>query len=151
MNTGEDFRRHVVELLAAELPVDWPGWGALPESSRAEFAANWRRTLVKHQLLGASWPVEYGGAGHGLREQAIIIEECVRAGVPMYPHPNDSFGLNLLGPTLLHSGTEDQKRRFLLPTLHGEIHWAQGFSEPDAGLQTCSTCAPRRGSRVTSW
>ncbi|GEL23062.1 putative acyl-CoA dehydrogenase FadE17 [Pseudonocardia sulfidoxydans NBRC 16205] len=127
------FSERVAAFLADRLPADWQGYGALPPEERAAFLVDWRRALRDNGLLGVSWPVEYGGAGLGLAEQAVLAEEFARAGVPTHPHPNDTFGLNLIGPTLLHLGTDDQRRRFLRPTLDGDIRWAQGYSEPDAG------------------
>jgi alkylation response protein AidB-like acyl-CoA dehydrogenase len=144
------FRARVTEFLSAQLPEDWEGYGALPAEDRAEFLVGWRRTLREHRLLGVSWPTEYGGSGLGLSEQAVLAEEFARAGVPTHPHPNDTFGLNLIGPTLLSVGTEDQRRRFLRPTLDGDIRWAQGYSEPEAGsdLFALRTRAERDGDEL---
>ncbi len=129
----EDFRSTIVGFLADHLPPGWTGLGALPESEQAQFRDGWRRTLVQNGLLGVSWPEQYGGAGMSVANQSSLAEEFAKAGVPPLPHPNDSFGFNLLAPTLLHWGTDEQKERFLPPTLSGEIRWAQGYSEPEAG------------------
>ncbi|MEU7814346.1 acyl-CoA dehydrogenase family protein [Pseudonocardia sp. NPDC049154] len=130
---ADDFREEIRGFLREHLPQGWTGWGALPPAERETFVRDWRALLVEHRFLGLTWPAEYGGGGRGLLEQSILIEEFVRIGVPFLPHPNDTFSLNLLGPTLLHAGTEEQRSRFLRPTLTGEMRWAQGFSEPDAG------------------
>lgn len=129
----ESFRTSVCEFLARALPADWAGLGALDTAEQEAFRQQWRKTLVDNRMIGTTWPQEYGGAGLTLVEHSILLEEFVRAGAPALPLPNDSFGLNLLGATLLHWGTEEQKRHFLPRTISGEIRWAQGYSEPDAG------------------
>ncbi|ODU26462.1 MAG: acyl-CoA dehydrogenase [Pseudonocardia sp. SCN 73-27] len=146
----EQFRTRVTTFLADQLPAGWEGYGALSPGDRASFLVEWRVLLREHRLLGVSWPVEYGGGGLGLAEQAVLVEEFARAGVPTHPHPNDTFGLNLIGPTLLALGTDDQRRRFLRPTLDGDIAWAQGYSEPEAGsdLFALRTRADRDGDEL---
>ncbi|WP_029429869.1 acyl-CoA dehydrogenase family protein [Blastococcus sp. URHD0036] len=130
---AEEFRERVQRFLADSLPEGWTGLGALPPDDQAEFQRNWRQRLLDNELLGVTVPAEYGGAGLTLVEQAVLTEEFVRVGVSVLPHPNDNFGFNLLVPTLLQYGTEKQKAFFLPRTLSGEIRWAQGYSEPDAG------------------
>ncbi len=130
---SEAFRIRIREFLAAQLPAGWAGMGALDVDEREGFAERWRQTLLDNRLLGVTVPCEYGGGGLTHLEQAVLIEEFVRSGVPALPHRNDNFGFNLLVPTLLQFGTEAQKSFFLPRTLSGEIRWAQGYSEPDAG------------------
>src|SRR5690606_21991943 len=60
-------------------------------------------------------------------------EEFAAAGVSRWPTPSDPFGFALLGPTLIHWGTQEQKDHFLPKIVTGEHRWAQGYSEPDAG------------------
>lgn len=131
--SAEDFRAHVRHVLGDELPQGWRGYGALMPEQRIEFSRTWRKTMLEHGFLAVTWPSEYGGLGLGGTAHAILAEELVRAGLPTTPLPNDPFGLAMLGPTLLHWGSEEQKQRFLPATLSGEISWAQGFSEPEAG------------------
>jgi alkylation response protein AidB-like acyl-CoA dehydrogenase len=130
---AEAFRGRVRQFLSAQLPARWAGLGAIPEQERAAFAETWRKTLLDNGLLGVTVPVEYGGAGLTLLEQSVLTEEFVRVGVPPLPHENDNFGFNLLVPTLTKWGTPEQKAYFLPRTLTGDIRWAQGYSEPDAG------------------
>lgn len=131
--TAEKFRTHVREFLAENLPAEWRGMGALSPSEQDAFRHEWRSLLAANRMIGITWPTQYGGGGLTLIEHSIMLEEFVRAGVPSLPLPNDSFGVNLLGATLLHWGTEEQKEFFLPRTISGEISWAQGYSEPDAG------------------
>lgn len=132
-SAAEEYRRGIQELIRAELPPGWAGLGALPVGERESFRARWRQVLLDHDLLAAGWPTEYGGGGLSLVEQSIAAEEMIRAGVPQYPLPNDSNAFVLLGPTLLHAGSDEQKSFFLPPTIAGEIRWAQGYSEAGAG------------------
>jgi alkylation response protein AidB-like acyl-CoA dehydrogenase len=132
-SSTNDFRREVKAFLAEYLPADWAGRGALPEHEREEFLIGWRAALVERGWLVPGWPKEHGGAELEVSEQSVLAEELTAAGLPGLVHPNDGYGLLLLGGTLLHWGTEDQKKRFLGPTVAGELKWAQGYSEPDAG------------------
>ncbi|MCW2614684.1 MAG: acyl-CoA dehydrogenase [Frankiales bacterium] len=129
---AEDFRRRVRAFLSEQLPAGWAGMGALPEKEREQFREQWRRTLAEHQMLAVSWPKEYGGAGLSLVEQVVLAEEFALAGAPQGSE-NDTFGIGMLGNTLIHLGTEEQKQRYLPKILSGEQRWCQGYSEPDAG------------------
>jgi alkylation response protein AidB-like acyl-CoA dehydrogenase len=131
--TTDEFREQVKKFFRSNLPEDWRGYGALPEQDREAFCADWREIMRKERYLAPTWPEEYGGGGLGLAEQAVIQEELVRHGLPTIPHPSDRFAFILIGPTLLHWGTPEQKAHFLPAMISGEHRWAQGYSEPDAG------------------
>ncbi|MBJ8345912.1 acyl-CoA dehydrogenase family protein [Antrihabitans sp. YC2-6] len=92
--------------------------------------------------LGVGWPKEYGGRGFGEIEQQIFANEAVRADVPL-----PAVTLQTVGPTLQTYGTDEQKRRFLPAILAGEVHFAIGYTEPDAGtdLAALRTTAVRDG------
>ena len=128
-----EFRAQVRQFLERELPEGWAGVGALSPQERADFRVSWRAALLREGLIAPGWPVEYGGGGLGPEGQSVVAEELVRAGAPSRPHPNDLFGLDLIGPTLIDWGTPEQKERFIPGTISGEIRWAQGYSEPEAG------------------
>ena len=129
---AEQFRDQVRAFLGEQLPPDWAGLGALPEDERERFRAQWRRTLAEHGMLAVSWPKEYGGAGLSLVEQVVLAEEFAKAGAPQGSE-NDTFGIGMLGNTLIHLGTEQQKQHYLPRILSGEQRWCQGYSEPGAG------------------
>ena len=129
----EAFRARVTEFIARQLPADWRGWGALDRPAYDTWAENWRNVLLQAGWLAPAWPKEYGGGGLSVSEQSILSEELTKAGLPDSPRPTDGLGFGLLGPTLLACGTPEQKEHFLSRTLSGEIRWAQGYSEPDAG------------------
>ena len=129
---AEEFRTKVKAFLGQELPSGWSGMGGLPESEREQFREQWRTKLGENSMLAVSWPTEYGGAGLSLVEQVVLAEEFALAGAPMGSE-NDTFGIGMLGNTLIHLGTEEQKQHYLPKILSGEQRWCQGYSEPDAG------------------
>ncbi len=98
----------------------------------------WQMACYKAGLVGSDYPKEYGGGGHeGF--QRIASQEMSRAGVP---YLLNVIGLGMAAPTILHHGTEEQKRRFLPPLLSGEEIWCQGFSEPGAGSDLAGVQSP---------
>jgi len=130
---ADSFRAEVRRFLAENLPADWAGLGAIADREAAdEFCNQWRETLAANGMLGLSWPKEYGGAGLGKSEQVTLVEEFARVGVPVMGF-NDTFGIKMLGNTLLRWGTEEQRRHFMPRILSGEDKWCQGYSEPGAG------------------
>ncbi len=90
----------------------------------------WQRQLAEAGLVGVTWPVEFGGQGLCMIEQAVINSELYRLGLP---GALDLIGLGNLGPTLIVHGTAGQKERHLKPLLTGDEIWCQFFSEPSAG------------------
>src|SRR5919106_855425 len=91
------------------------------------------RRLGRDGWLGIGWPVEYGGQGRGPVEQLIFFEEAERARVPM-----PVIALNTVGPTLMRFGTQKQKDFFLPRILTGEVDFAIGYTEPEAGTDLAS-------------
>lgn len=112
-----------------------------PERRRA--ALEWANALAEKGWVAPHWPKQYGGAGLAVMEEFILHEEMLRANVP----PVNGIGVFLMGPTLLKHGTEEQRRQHLPKISSGEVAWAQGFSEPDAGsdLAVVRTRAVREG------
>ena len=129
----EAFRTRVGKFIARHVPDGWRGWGALDRTAYAAWAEGWRDALLEAGWLAPAWPQENGGGALSVSEQSILSEELTKAGLPQSPRPSDGLGISLLGPTLLAWGTPEQKKHFLGRTLAGEIRWAQGYSEPDAG------------------
>jgi 3-oxocholest-4-en-26-oyl-CoA dehydrogenase alpha subunit len=91
------------------------------------------RRLGTDGWLGVGWPKEYGGRGLSPMEQFIFFDEAAQAGVPL-----PLMALNTVGPTIMQFGTEEQKAYFLPKILSGEIDFAIGYSEPDAGTDLAS-------------
>lgn len=94
--------------------------------------------------LGVGWPTEYGGKGFGHIEQQIFTNEATRADVPL-----PSVTLQTVGPTLQKYGTEKQKEKFLPGILDGTIHFAIGYSEPDAGTDLAALRTTARKDEAT--
>jgi alkylation response protein AidB-like acyl-CoA dehydrogenase len=134
---ADQFRTKVRQFLDAELPAGWSGVGELDHEQAEVFAKRWRTALAEHGFLATSWPTEYGGAGLTELEQVVLAEEFARVGVPTGTM-NDLFSITMIGNTLLHWGTEEQKRHFLPRILSGEDVWCQGYSEPGSGSDLAS-------------
>jgi acyl-CoA dehydrogenase len=75
-------------------------------------------------------PQEYGGLGLGLLAKTVVWAEMARS-IALPPRGSDIFGPNV-SPILYHLN-DDQKKRFLEPTLRGEMKWCFAQTEPDAG------------------
>jgi alkylation response protein AidB-like acyl-CoA dehydrogenase len=136
------FRAEVRGFLAETLtPAFWafqrarrePGWS--PEFSRAAGERGW---------LGIAWPNEYGGQARSMIEQMIYMEEMAYAGAPQEHHRR---AVQQVGPSIMLFGSEEQKQRFLPGIARGEISFAMGLSEPNAGsdLANVETAARRDG------
>ncbi|MFG3525281.1 acyl-CoA dehydrogenase family protein [Streptomyces sp. NPDC047917] len=91
------------------------------------------RRIGADGMLGLGWPVEYGGQGRGADEQFVFFDEAYRAGAPV-----SMVTLNTVGPTLMKYGTDEQKAYFLPRILSGELVFAIGYSEPEAGTDLAS-------------
>lgn len=147
----ERFRAKVADWLSRNLPA---GWGTpafrMPDSMEDEvsFGRSWQRKLYEGGWAGVSWPKEYGGRGASLIEQLIFCEEYARLRAPNLM--SLGVGAPLVGPTLIHHGTDAQKLRFLPKILAGEDLWCQGFSEPNSGsdLASLNTRAEIRGDEL---
>ncbi len=100
------------------------------------------RRMGRDGWLGVGWPAEYGGRGFGQVEQQIFVSEAARADVPL-----PAVTLQTVGPTLQAYGTAEQKAMFLPKILAGEVHFAIGYTEPEAGtdLASLTTRAVRDG------
>ncbi|WP_350593853.1 MULTISPECIES: acyl-CoA dehydrogenase family protein [unclassified Pseudoalteromonas] len=100
------------------------------------------RQMGKDGWLAVGWPKEHGGQGYQATEQLIFFEEANIAGAPL-----PFVTISTVGPALMEYGTELQKEKFLPGIANGEIHFAIGYSEPNAGsdLATLKTKASLEG------
>ena len=133
------FRTETREWLGAHCPQSCRGPGEVPGGgTKAPMTADQRLWLERCAERGFSvptWPKEYGGAGLGQEEHAVLLEEMrrLRARPPVA-----GMGTAMIGPTLLEYGTEAQKARHLPRIARGEAWWCQGYSEPGAGSDLAS-------------
>ncbi|MGH7966468.1 MAG: acyl-CoA dehydrogenase family protein, partial [Candidatus Binatia bacterium] len=134
----EAFRTQFREWLAANLPPREKTLSNHPmdDHKRLRQSKDWQRKLYDAGYVAMSWPQEYGGQGvTDIMRQTIPNEELV---VARAPRLIGTFGLTMIGPTLLQRGTEEQKRRYLPKILTAEEIWCQGYSEPGAGSDLAS-------------
>ncbi|WP_086618988.1 acyl-CoA dehydrogenase family protein [Erythrobacter tepidarius] len=110
-------------------------WGGRRARFKNAAQQAWLEAAIAKGYTVPSWPKEYGGAGLSPAEAKVLREEMAR--INARP-PLSSFGIWMLGPALLHFGTEGQKRRFLNEIARGEIRWCQGYSEPGSGSDLVS-------------
>ena len=94
----------------------------------------WTKILHTKGWSAPHWPKEYGGPGWTDMQRHIFEEECWKADAPVMCISN----LSLVGPVIYTYGTPEQKAKFLPPILSGDVYWAQGFSEPNAGSDLAS-------------
>ncbi len=100
-----------------------------------QWARDWQRKLFDNGWLVPGWPPELGGRNACPTEQMIYFEEVNRREIWRSANPQ---GLGIIAPSINDYGTDEQKERFLLPTLRAEISWCLGMSEPNAGSDLAS-------------
>src|SRR5438128_2427470 len=136
----ESFRKEFRDWLATNLPPEL----CLDDASDDRVASDretferrrvWQRKMHAAGWVGITWPKDYGGRDAGLIERVIWDEEYTAARAPVLP---GNMGLSLVGPTIIHWGTDAQKRRHLPAILNADEIWCQGFSEPGAGSDLAS-------------
>jgi alkylation response protein AidB-like acyl-CoA dehydrogenase len=97
----------------------------------------WLTKLIEHGYWARTIPKEYGGYGAepDLLETVIMDEEFNKVGVA---RGFNAQGPSMLVPTLLSHGSDEQRERWIAPTMRGEIIWCQGYSEPGSGSDLAS-------------
>jgi alkylation response protein AidB-like acyl-CoA dehydrogenase len=135
----DELRGYLAEMMTDALNDELAsgvGEGGGPEFRKA------MRQMGRDGLLGISWPKEYGGQERSAIEQFIFADEVQATGFPL-----PFLTLSTVGPTLREYGTPEQSRYFCPRILAGEIFFAIGYSEPDAGTDLASlrTIAVRDG------
>ena len=128
----DEFRTEVKQFIAASSDKSPKQTGI----GNAEAIA-WQKILINNGYAARTIPVEYGGFGAepDLIESRIISEEFSNAQIST---GLGGQGISMLTPVLLEMGTEEQKQQFIKPTIHGEMIWCQGYSEPGAGSDLAS-------------
>jgi alkylation response protein AidB-like acyl-CoA dehydrogenase len=123
-----ELRRYYAELLTDEVRAGLVEGGEGGEAWRQVV-----RQIGKDGWLGIGWPTEYGGQGRPATDQFIFFDETRRAGAP-FPFVT----INTVGPTIMRFGTQEQKSFFLSRILAGELNFAIGYTEPEAGTDLAS-------------
>jgi hypothetical protein len=136
----EAFRQEVVDFLADAWPEEKRAGGM--EVDRETYLP-YHRALYKKGWIAPGWPKEYGGPGWTPTQRYIFDQELGKAGAM----PPLAFNIGMVGPVIYTFGSDEQKKRFLEPTLSGDIWWCQGYSEPGSGsdLASLRTKAVREG------
>ncbi|MGZ6965564.1 MAG: acyl-CoA dehydrogenase family protein, partial [Acidimicrobiia bacterium] len=133
----DELRDYYAKLLTPEVEAQLStgeGIGPVPRKIWKQMAADgW---------AGIGWPTEYGGQGRTAIEQFIFFDESMRVGAPV-----PMLTINSVAPTIMRYGSQEQKDFYLPKILKGEIHFAIGYTEPDAGtdLASLKTRADRDG------
>ena len=127
----EDFRAEVRQFIAEH------GDQSPYARARNTAAIEWQKLLIEHGFAARTIPKKYGGYGAepDIIKSRIIAEEFSKNQI------NTGLGgqgISMLVPVLLEMGTEEQKQAFVKPTIHGEMIWCQGYSEPGAGSDLAS-------------
>jgi len=135
-------RRAVAELAAKFDDQYW-----MDKDDAHEFPTEFYKAFADGGWLGITIPEEYGGAGMGITEASILLEEVAASGGGM--NAASSMHLSIFGmhPVIVH-GSAEMKSETLPRIVTGDLHVCFGVTEPDAGLDTTriTTFARREGS-----
>lgn len=112
-----------------------PGRVAAIRKGGAPVRREWQAEMADAGWAGIHWPRAFGGRDAGFVEQVLYHSELAARGLPGLV---GNRGLSLVGPTLITHGTPDQQARFVEGTRRGDILWASGMSEPNAGSDLAS-------------
>ena len=104
----------------------------------------WQQQLADAGYVGIGWPEEYGGPGGTPAQRVVVEQELEARGLA---GAFDFVGIEMIGPTILTHGSEEQKHRYVPPMRRGDEFWCQLLSEPGAGsdLAAVQTRARRQG------
>src|SRR5882672_4047448 len=133
----DELRAYYDELLTPEVVADIQKGEGVGQKSKDV----WKQ-MAADGYAGVGWPKEWGGRGLTPIEQFVFFDESMRAGAPV-----PMLTINSVAPTIMRFGSEEQKQFYVPKILKGEIHFAIGYTEPDAGtdLASLKTKAVRDG------
>ena len=141
----EEFRAEFVAFLEANLPsaaetLERPR----SVSHMPQWARDWQRKLFDNGWLLPAQPPEFGGRNASVLQQYVHLEELCKRRIY---HSFNPQGVNIIAASLLSFGTDEQKHRWAVPVLRGEMTASLGMSEPSAGsdLASLRTAARRDG------
>src|SRR3954449_11358711 len=129
--------RQLQEEVREFLAANAASFSSLPRNlaDRIELLRGWQALCYEAGYVGRAWPEQFGGGGRPPAEQMIVDQELAAAGAPEFVNV---VGLDVLGPSLLTFGDDEQRRRHIPPILSAQEIWCQGFSEPEAGSDLAS-------------
>jgi alkylation response protein AidB-like acyl-CoA dehydrogenase len=126
------FENEIKQFLAEEWSLEIRA-RAYDSPDAYDIERSFRKKLADRGWLTMSWPEEYGGHRRPYQEQYLFQEALNYVGAPAA-----TVAVQQVGPTLMQFGTEEQKVRFLPPIARGEVEFALGYTEPDAGTDLAS-------------
>ncbi|SVD83959.1 uncharacterized protein METZ01_LOCUS436813 [marine metagenome] len=128
----EKFRKEVKKFIKENEKLNFQN-----PTLRSKERVAWQKKLIEQGYFARSIPKEYGGFGGDMDiiKGRIIAEEFSKSPIPK---PLGGQGIQMLVPTMLELGNEEQKQAYIKPTLHGEMIWCQGYSEPNSGSDLAS-------------
>jgi len=145
----EAFRLEVREFVEKEMPDRWKEMGYTyweEDDESWDITKAWNQKLGEKGWLALTWPVEYGGQDRSLFEKLVFDEEMYRNGrTPTWIEK--SMTVDWVCPTIMMFGTNEQKKKYILPAAKGQINFCLGYSEPDSGsdLVSLKTTASKDG------
>jgi alkylation response protein AidB-like acyl-CoA dehydrogenase len=133
----DELRAYYANLLTPEVEKDLQQGEGVGEGSKRV----WKQ-MASDGWAGVGWPKEWGGRGLTPIEQFVFFDESMRSGAPV-----PMLTINSVAPTIMRYGSEEQKQFYVPKILAGDIHFAIGYTEPDAGtdLAALQTRAVRDG------
>ena len=127
-----EVRAFVAEHRTPELVAELEAPGA-ESGGRGPEAQQFRKALNEAGYTTMAWPEEYGGQGKGAFYTYILVEELGYWGLPF-----DTMSIMSVGATIMSFGTEQQKQEWLPKIQSGEMTFALGYTEPNAGTDLAS-------------
>jgi len=138
----EQFKNQVRDFIQKHLTPELRDEVEREQYSIGPLGKKFVRLMGQQGWLGIGWPRQYGGQGRGAIDQWLFLEQ-----MDLESLPTGGLTLSSAGPTLMRVGSEEQKREYLPKILTGEIEFAIGYTEPNAGsdLASLQTRATREG------
>jgi len=129
----EQFRKEIDDFLEREIQKDT--FQVKVDAWVTERSKEFSKKVAQKGWIGMTWPKDYGGQGRSYIDRLILTEEMLRYGAPTADY---WIGDRQIGPALIAYGSEEQKGEFLPRIIKGEISFALGMSEPEAGCDLAS-------------
>src|SRR5436190_9529387 len=135
----EDFRKEARTWIETNFPAALAGKAQFAMAERPTSGPElkaWRKAIGEKGWATPTWPMQYGGGGLSPQKARVLQQEMARAGA--FNPLMFGMGITMIGPTILDYGTEAQKAEHLPRIVRGEVQWAVGYSEPNAGSDLAS-------------